>query len=167
MNFRRTLLIAVMLTVAATGVAVAGHVPQEDPKNVPPQGAQAGSAFLVAHNSIPSVPKKALVRLANLDGVQTFVQHIRLDADGATPWHSHPGPVFVSVVEGSLTYERPHHGECRQTTYEAGTGFIDRGFGHVHRAIAGASGADFYATFVLRAGAENHLIPKDPPAACA
>lgn len=167
MNFRRMLLIAILLIVAVAGVAVAGHVPQEDPNNVPPQGEAAGSAFLVAHNSISFVPKKALVRLANMDEVQTFVHHIRLDANAATPWHSHPGPVFVSVVEGSLIYERAHHGECRQTTYEAGTGFIDRGFGHVHRAVAGASGLDFYATYVLRPGAENHVIAKDTPEECA
>lgn len=167
MNFRRMLLIAITLTVAVTGVAVAGHVPQEDPNNVPPTGTAAGSTFLVAHNSISFVPKKALRRMANLDGVQTFVQHVRLDANAATPWHSHPGPVFVSVVEGSLTYERGHGGECMQTTFEAGTGFVDKGFGHVHRAVAGASGLDFYATYVLRPGAENHVIAKDPPPACA
>lgn len=167
MNVRRMLLIAIPLTVAVTGVAVAGHVPQEDPTNVPPTGTAAGAAFLVAHNSISFVPTKSLERVANWDGTDTFVQHARLDANAATPWHSHPGPVFVGVVEGSLTYERARRDECRQTTYEAGTGFIDRGLGHVHRAVAGASGADFYATYVLRQGSENHLIMKDPPEACA
>jgi quercetin dioxygenase-like cupin family protein len=166
-NFRRMLLIAISLTVAVTGVAVAGHVPQEDPNNVPPTGTAAGSAFLVAHNSISFVPKKSLKRVANWDGTDTFVQHIRLDANAATPWHTHPGPTVVGVVEGSLIYEHSRGGECRQKTYEAGTGFIDPGFGKVHRAIAGESGADFYATYVLRQGSENHLIMKDPPEACA
>jgi hypothetical protein len=76
-----------------------------------------------------------------------------------TGWHTRPGPVFVEVVKGSLTYEDAHHGKCRRLTCEAGEGFFDRGFGHVHHAVAGAEGAEFYPVYVLPPGSETHVIP--------
>jgi hypothetical protein len=70
------------------------------------------------------------------------------------------------VVGGSLTYEDAAHHRCRRATYDAGEGFFDRGFGHVHRAIAGPQGADFYAVYVLPPGSESHLIPAPAPEEC-
>jgi hypothetical protein len=68
----------------------------------------------------------------------------------------------VTVVGGALTYEDA----CRQATYGKGQGFLDRGFGHVHRAIAGPDGADFYVVYVLPSGSANHVITASPPAGC-
>ena len=39
-------------------------------------------------------------------------------------WHSHPGPVFVTVTAGTLTLYRRN---CRQRTYTAGQTFVERG----------------------------------------
>jgi hypothetical protein len=83
------------------------------------------------------------------------------------PWHTHPGPVVVSVVSGTLIFEEARDGRCRQRRYDAGTGFVDRGFGHVHRAIGGPEGADFYATFLLPRWAETQTVLADAPRACA
>jgi hypothetical protein len=72
----------------------------------------------------------------------------------------------VSVVRGALTYEDAKGRRCRRTTYAAGKGFMDRGFGHVHRAVAGPEGADFYVTYILPSGSETHLILRPAPRAC-
>jgi hypothetical protein len=148
--------------VAAIGVgaAVASHVTEVDPATVP-------TGFLAAHNSIDRVPVSKIARAAQGNGVDAFVQHARLGPNEATGWHTHPGPVVVTVVKGSLTYEDAKHGVCRQRTYEAGTGFTDPGFGHVHRAIAGPEGVDFYPVYLLPRGSETHLILATAPAACA
>jgi hypothetical protein len=46
-------------------------------------------------------------------------------------------------------------------------GFFDRGFGHVHHAVAGAEGAEFYPVYVLPPGSKTHLIPvTTPPEEC-
>lgn len=50
------------------------------------------------------------------------------------PWHSHPGPVIVTVVEGELTYVQAD--DCIERVYPAGTSFIDPGHGNVHTAFA-------------------------------
>jgi hypothetical protein len=73
---------------------------------------------------------------------------------------------LVEVVRGSLTYEDALRGECRHLTYTAGEGFFDRGFGHVHRAVAGPDGADFYPVYVLPPGSETHLVPATAPEEC-
>ena len=147
--------------VVGGGTALAAHVTEVDPATVPP-------GFLAAHNEVKirKGQASALKRIAEKGRADVFVHHIRLNPNEATGWHTHPGPVIVTVVRGSFTYERELHDECRQETFDAGEGFVDRGFGYVHRGIAGAEGVDLYATYLLRHGSENHLIAAEPPKEC-
>jgi hypothetical protein len=73
----------------------------------------------------------------------------------------------VTVARGSLGYQHEENGECMTTWYSAGTGFMDPGFGHVHRAISRDDGFDAYTTFVIPSGSPSQTIPTDPPEACA
>jgi quercetin dioxygenase-like cupin family protein len=147
------------VALAVVGVAVASHVTPVDPATVP-------TGFLVAHNSIGDVPVSALVRAVTPDGADVFIQHVRLGANGATGWHTHPGPAIVTVVQGAVTYEDAAANSCQDATYTAGQGFVDRGFGHVHRAIAGADGVYFYVVYILPPGSPTHVIPASPPGEC-
>ena len=151
--------VAAIVALAAAGAAVASHVTQVDPATVP-------TGFLAAHNSVDKVPVRAIARAVTPDGADVFVQHVRLDANAATGWHTHPGPAIVAVVRGTLTYEDAAAGACRRAVYGAGEGFVDRGFGHVHRAIAGPDGLDFYVTYILPPGSANHVIAAPAPAEC-
>jgi hypothetical protein len=160
MRVKSLWVVAVIAVLGAAGVAAASHVTQVDPATVP-------TGFMAAHNSVDHVPVRAIARAVTPDGADLFVQHARLDPNAATGWHTHPGPALVTVVRGSLTYEDAAAGACRQALYVAGEGFVDRGFGHVHRAIAGPDGVDFYVTYVLPPGSATHLIAASAPAACA
>jgi quercetin dioxygenase-like cupin family protein len=133
------------------------HVSQVDPATVP-------TGFLAAHNSVSHVPVSVIARAVERGRADVFIQHVRLDADAPTSWHTHPGPAIVTVVSGALTHEDANKGRCRHATYRAGQGFVDWGFGHVHRAVAGPAGADFYVTYIFP---PTHLIPASPPHACA
>src|SRR5215210_1963591 len=159
MRLKRALAVAGVLSVGGAGVALAAHVTQVDPATVP-------TGFLAAHNKVEGIRISSLARAVKHGRADVFVQHARLAANEATGWHTHPGPVFVEVVRGSVIFEEAAHGECRQTTYAAGEGFFDSGFGHVHRAVAGADGADFYPVYVLPAGSASHLIPASAPEEC-
>ena len=53
-----------------------------------------------------------------------------------------------------------------QLEYAASEGFIDRGFGHVHRAVAGLDGVDFYVVYLLPPGSATHVTPASAPEAC-
>lgn len=152
--------VAAITALGAAGAAIAGHVTQVDPATVP-------TGFLAAHNRIGDVPVSALARAVNPDGADVFVQHVRLGANAPTGWHTHPGPALVTVVKGSLTYEDAEAKTCNRITYAAGEGFVDRGFGHVHRAVAGADGVDFYVVYLLPPGTATHVIPVSAPAECS
>jgi hypothetical protein len=161
MRVKVVVVLAIVSALAGAGAAIANHVTQLDPASVP-------TGFLAAHNHIGDVPISAVARAASSDGADVFVQHVRLPANVATGWHTHPGPALVAVVKGSLTYEDAQADTCRRVPYEPGTGFVDRGFGHVHRAVAGADGVDFYVTYILPPGSETHVIPvADAPEPCA
>ena len=151
---------AIAALVVGAGTAIATHVPQVDPNTVP-------VGFLATHNDVNNFKIAAFARVAKHHDADVFVQHATLGPNGATPWHTHPGPVIVTIVSGSLTYQDQHGNRCRSRTYTQGQGFVDPGFGHVHRAVAGAAGVHFYATYLTPTGSSNHIILRSPPAACA
>ena len=152
-------LIALTVLVAG-GAALASHVTTVPPSQVP-------TGMLAAHNSIPEVPVSALARAVAPRGTDMFVQHVRLGPNVAVDWHTHPGPAFVALVAGSLTYEDARANRCQPIVYRAGEGFVDRGFGHVHRVRAGEEGVDFYVSYLLPPGSPTHVIAAPAPPECA
>jgi quercetin dioxygenase-like cupin family protein len=157
----RVIVVAVGGAVAVgVGAAFAAHAPEVDPATVP-------TGFFVAHNYVADVPVSRIARAVEPDGADVFVQHLSLGANQVFAWHTHPGPVVVTVRSGSLTYQDGGPNACRDRAYTAGQGFVDPGFGHVHRVIAGPSGAEIYSTFFLPPGSENHLITASAPEECS
>jgi quercetin dioxygenase-like cupin family protein len=145
--------------VAGASIAFAAHTTEIDPATVP-------IGFFVAHNYVEDIPVSALARAVTPNGADVFVQHLSLGANQVFAWHTHPGPVIVTVRSGSLIYQDAAGNSCRDRPYTAGEGFVDPGFGHVHRVIAGPSGAEIYSTFLLPPGSDNHLIVAPAPAEC-
>jgi hypothetical protein len=160
MRFKIALLLAGFVVVPGAGIAIAAHTTELDPTTVP-------TGFFVAHNNVADVPIATLARAANPDGADVFVQHLRLGPGQPSAWHTHPGPVIVTVRSGSLTYEDAKGNECRIRHFAEGQGFVDPGFGNVHRVVAGPVGVDLYATFLLPPGSEQHLIVAEAPEECA
>jgi quercetin dioxygenase-like cupin family protein len=77
------------------------------------------------------------------------------------PWHSHRGPVIVTLVSGSLAYIPAD--TCHERTYSAGQSFVDPGHGHVHSAInRGTEPTVFVATFFEAPAEGPLLIPAEP-----
>jgi hypothetical protein len=62
-----------------------------------------------------------------------------------TGWHQHPGPIFITVTQGQLTYYEYDDPTCAPHVVTAGHGFVDTGD---HRAERVRS---------ARAGRECHL----------
>ena len=59
-----------------------------------------------------------------------------------TGWHSHPGPVFITVTSGQLTYYLYDDPECTPHVVSAGQGFVDDGRGHIVRNESGQPAQD-------------------------
>lgn len=140
---RKHILVIAALTAltaaAGGGIAIASHVTEVDPATVP-------VGFLAAHNRVGEVPISAFARAAAADGAEVTVQHIRLSPNQPIPWHTHPGPVFVTIAQGELTYVSAD--DCVGRQYGTGTAFVDPGHGHVHTAYnSGSEGTVFVATF--------------------
>ena len=160
MRIKVVLAVAGAAVVASAGVAIASHALEIDPATVP-------TGFFVAHNYVADIPVSPIARAVQPNGADVFVQHLRLGANQASAWHTHPGPVIVTIRSGSLIYQNAHHNTCLERPYAAGQGFVDPGFGHVHRVIAGPSGAEIYSTFLLPPGSENHLVTAPAAEECS
>jgi hypothetical protein len=52
------------------------------------------------------------------------VQVIDFPPQSQSSWHIHPGPVFISVVSGRITF---YDANCEPTVRSAGEGFLDTG----------------------------------------
>jgi hypothetical protein len=59
-----------------------------------------------------------------------------------TGWHSHPGPVFITVTLGQLTYYEYDDPNCTPQVVSAGQGFVDGGRGHIVRNESGQPAQD-------------------------
>jgi hypothetical protein len=149
-----------VLVVAGSATAYASHVVPIDPQTV-----EVGT--FAAHNRVSNISTTALLEATKRNRADVTIQHARLAPGQATGWHTHPGPGLVTVVKGSLMYEDAVEGECRELLYPAGRGFMDRGFGHVHRVVAGDEGADFYIVYIHPRGAGDPGIPATEPPECA
>jgi hypothetical protein len=151
---------AAVAALGAAGIVSASHVTEVNPAAVP-------GGFLAAHNVVAEMPLSPFARAAAANGADVFIQHVHLDPNVATGWHTHPGMAIVTVVDGSVTYQDAKSGACRNRQYALGHGFVDPGFGHVHRAIAGSSGVHFYVTYILPPGSTTHVIPALAPEECS
>ncbi|HUR14294.1 MAG TPA: cupin domain-containing protein [Mycobacteriales bacterium] len=62
-------------------------------------------------------------------------------AGSTTGWHSHPGPIFITVVSGTLTYYELDD-PCTPHVVTAGQSFVDNGAGHVVRNLTAQPARD-------------------------
>jgi hypothetical protein len=69
------------------------------------------------------------VELEAKTGLEIAVRRFTYAPGSNTGWHKHPGPVFIQVVSGTVTfYEAPN---CTPITVTAGQGYLDLGE-HAH-----------------------------------
>lgn len=148
--------------------------------------AAAGAATIVASvvlpNSAHGTPAGALISSETLnratvandvninhDGIKLKLQHptdVLQTHSIAGPlwsagWHSHAGPVFVSLKSGSLTF---YQGSCTGFTVTAPGIFVEQpGVPVLARNESTTANADWYTTQVIPQGAPGRV---DEPAAC-
>jgi hypothetical protein len=62
--------------------------------------------------------------------------------DSSTGWHTHPGPVFITVTEGALTFYEADDPTCTPRVLMTGEGYLDTGRGHLVRNESGRPAKD-------------------------
>ena len=65
----------------------------------------------------------------------------------STGWHSHPGPVFITVIEGQVTFYERDDPACKPKVVSKGQGYVDTGKGHIGRNESGAPAKDITVIF--------------------
>ena len=107
--------------------------------------------------------ERGATTVVNVDDPSEMVMaRITIQAGGALPWHTHPGPAMVTVTAGQLTVV---DGEgCEVRRYSAGQAFVDPGQGHVHTAFnAGAGEMVLYVTYLDVPTGQSPLVPVANP----
>ena len=67
------------------------------------------------------------------------VQRIVFQPGGQSGWHRHPGPVFIEVVSGTMTFYMSDDPTCTPRVRSAGQGYLDVGeHAHIARNESGA-----------------------------
>lgn len=92
---------------------------------------------------------------------EVVVLRITFRPGDAIPWHSHPGPAIVAIMEGELI--NTNASDCVPRPYAAGQAFLDPGAGSVHRVDnLGTVDAVVHVTFL---GIPPGSVPTDlePP----
>ena len=81
-----------------------------------------------------------------------------------TGWHAHPGPVFITVVEGTLTFYEADDPTCSPTVVSAPYGYVDTGRGHIARNESGLPAKDI--SVILAPVNLPFRTELDPPGNC-
>ncbi len=84
------------------------------------------ASFTIGHEGMDPI----VLDLASLSNVA--VARFTVQPGAQFPWHSHPGPVIVTVTQGELVYVMAD--DCSEHSYPAGTAFVDPGRGMIHSA---------------------------------
>ena len=71
------------------------------------------------------------VEIKGKPAVDIAVQNIVFQPGGQSGWHSHPGPVFIQVVSGTMTFYMSDDPACTPIVRTAGQGYLDVGE-HAH-----------------------------------
>jgi hypothetical protein len=112
-----------------------------------------------------NIHSAAGIKLKTKGALDFVTQQITIDVGGTTGWHSHPGPVLVTVKSGALTVVYANDPTCSGRTFTAGQSFVDRGDETVHTARnLGVTPVEFWATYLVpgEAGSAFRLDAADP-----
>jgi quercetin dioxygenase-like cupin family protein len=102
---------------------------------------------------------EARVTVRTKEDVDVVTIQATIAPGGYTGWHSHPGPVLVTVTQGVLTiYNAP---KCEPQVYGVGEGFVEGTNVHLVR-NEGAVEAQFTATFIIPVEAARRIDEAQP-----
>lgn len=91
-----------------------------------------------------------------------LVARITFQPGGSVGWHTHHGPVIVTVASGALSIINAS--DCVRRIYAAGKAFVDPGQGNVHVGFNDTEGQTvIYATFLDVPRGQPATIPADDP----
>jgi Cupin domain len=119
--------LAAAVIAAAISVGLVGATPSSGTTSTLIGRATFGESFHVKRTTADGWD----VKVKATPALDVAVQRIVFQPGSQSGWHSHPGPVFISVVEGTMTFYESDDPQCAPTVRHAGEGFLDVG-DHAH-----------------------------------
>jgi hypothetical protein len=135
------------LASAAVCMLVLGTVPTtsaDPPTGVTPTliGRATYSPF-----NLPADPRLLAFSIEAKRPIDIVVRTHDYAPGSSTGWHSHPGPVFITVLEGKVTFYESDDPTCTPRLVSKGEGYVDTGRGHIGRNESGAPAKDVTVIF--------------------
>lgn len=97
--------------------------------------------------NLPADPAALAFSAASKGPIDIVVRTHDYAPGSSTGWHSHPGPVFITVLEGMVTFYEKDDPTCTPKVVLKGEGYVDTGRGHVGRNESGALAKDVTVFF--------------------
>jgi len=135
------------------------------PFTIPAPGGVAGN--FAEFDKVKQISDKWQVELKNKGGLEVVVRSFAYAPGAYTGWHKHPGPVLITVVEGTLAFYEAD-APCTPIVVHAGEGYVDDGGGHIGRNVGGTPARDITIYLVPPFTPVSGLridMPKAPPGA--
>ena len=147
-HFLATAAVGVPLIAFATFVGITMASPAS---GVTPTLLARGAYEEFKVKSVPDSPVDFNVKAKS--SVDVVVRRHDYALGSHTGWHSHPGPVFITVTQGTLTYYLYDDPDCMPHTVTTGQGFVDDGRGHMVRNDSGQPAQDMSVIIAPTGGA--------------
>ena len=110
-----------------------GPATSSDPGSLSPAftAASGSVSTLLGRGSMPAFNMRRQTGLWTITGhsdpLDVAVQSIVFSPGGQSGWHMHPGPVYILVVQGTITFYESDDPHCRPIVRTAGQGYLDAG----------------------------------------
>lgn len=144
MQFKRSTLASLLAAIALLAI-VASMAFASPPSGVTPTLIARGAFESFKVISYPD--GGGLFKAEAKDPVDIVVRKHAYDVGSSTGWHAHPYPVFITVIEGQVTFYDYTDPTCTPTIVKAGDGYVDNGHGHLGRNESGAAAVDVSVIF--------------------
>ena len=137
---KRRVCLAVALGMVVLAAALGAVALASPPSGVTPTLVARGTYEDFKVRSDPHSPVD--IKAKTKSPIDVVVRRHDYLAGSTTGWHSHPGPVFITVTQGELTYYLYDDPTCTPHKVRAGEGIVDDGSGHIVRNESGQAAQD-------------------------
>jgi len=91
-----------------------------------------------------------------------IIQDIQLAPGGYSGWHSHHGPVILTVKSGVATMYRVEHGRCQKLVFPTGTSFVEPTGPHALQNESATEVLEAFNAHIIPAGAAQRVDEPNP-----
>jgi hypothetical protein len=127
---RRTQSLAAAVAATALLAGAIGITTASTPSGVTPTLLARGT---YESFNVKSAQGPGMFKAEAKEPIDVVVRRHDYAVGGSTGWHSHPYPVFVTVVTGQVTFYDYDDPSCTPVVVTAGHGYVDSGDGHIGR----------------------------------